>query len=325
MFYAEVVQTQNAPATSGAPSASAAQPDALPMGEIPINLGPANGSSLESDPLRSYLNGVPSPMGLVNHEMGLKEVRKRSTAQLLANVENPFWANSRNNMQRLQRDWGLFESFVFSEVGGEKVIWPPDIQSWTRFLIWARPKVTSYKRFQQCVHDICSVGMKLNNDLAKKTDPRKIFKARYRETMRMLAREYKVAVNQVEGISLSEAKDGTEFVGDRNSIKELCMAASFALGCISGRRAEALVHLRVRDIRFLVDRAFLSSGVEVFVPGVELKLPKEKFEDQQGPRSVYERYVGFENYELWMLRGCSRWLYEILVIRGAFVGQRDPI
>lgn len=208
--------------------------------------------------------------------------------------------------------------------------WPPAEEDWIAFLNDARAQVSSYKRFTGVVGTVCEVGSRYFYGAGRVApgaqgllDPRVIYSASHRRTMRLLRREYGSSMRQVAGITMQEALNAHLFI-DKNTIKGLAMGAAFYLGvCHGGRRPRTITAMRVSDAVFTAESVKVA-GRMVLVPAVELIFKEEKYDDIQGPRSGTETYRHMDDYLDYMHRGSAFWLYQLLVLRGAFI-DGDPI
>ena len=76
---------------------------------------------------------------------------------LQGHVEFLFLGNTEESSRMKTRDWTLHCKLVYNGKTPEvqEVQWPPSQDSWVRFLLEARPRVSSYKRFQGHVGNSC--------------------------------------------------------------------------------------------------------------------------------------------------------------------------
>ena len=99
----------------------------------------------------------------------------------------------------------------------------------------------------------------------------------------------------------------------------------FAFGGVSGgKRARSVSSIRLEHV-IVSTMEVKVDGVVIVVPSISIKLEDEKFMDVQGMRSVTEWLRGCEDYAQWGEFTYSYWVYDMLVVRGAFKDAYDPL
>lgn len=253
---------------------------------------------------------------------------------LQAHEKQLFSAATADRSYKTQHDWAMYCQFTYGSNVPElrAMQWPPKEDDWVAFLNDARSKVSSYNCFTGVIGTVCEVGTQHFYSQGRAEpgcqgllDPRIIDFAVHKRTMRRLPREYGSTMTQVAGITMAEARNAHCFV-DRNSVRGLAMGAAFHVGFVHGGRrprTSSLTAMQLRDVHFTAEHVQVA-GCMVMVPAVELVFQEEKCDDIQGPRSGTESYSHMSDYAEWMQRGSASWLYQFLVMRGAFV-QGDPV
>lgn len=154
-------------------------------------------------------------------------------------------------------------------------------------------------------------------------DPRRLYGQEHFKLLKMLKREYGGSLRHVKGIDMEEARNFGNFV-DKDSVRGLSQAASFAIGCLLGaRRPRTITSIRLRDCQMFADEVQVQ-GRSVLVPGIRIEYQDEKADDIQGARFQIDRHTHKSEYAGWHLRSPAFFLYRLLVLRGAFTVW-DPI
>ena len=178
--------------------------------------------------------------------------------------------------------------------------------------------------------NVCEVGTRyfgrlreLGASAPAMLDPRRLYHLEHHKMLKMLKREHGGGLRHVAGIDMEEARNFGNFV-DKNSVRGLSQAASFAMGCLlGGRRPRTLTSVRLRDCQMYADEVVVD-GQRVLVPGIRINFVDEKVDDIQGPRFQVDRHTHKSDYAGWHLRSPAFFLYRLLVVRGAFQ-EWDPI
>jgi hypothetical protein len=221
--------------------------------------------------------------------------------------------------------WASYVVHFHSEeiLAGEtqlEVYWPPSEEDWVEYLVEMREKTSSRVAFEQRVECVCSVGRNLD---ANGSDPSKLYKRSHQKTMQALLRHYGQCKGLVEHINMWEARNGPLYV-DHASLRGCQMAASWCLGCTTGRRPRTLVEVRLRNVTLTVE-AVTWEGQRMLVPAMRIEYLDEKFMDVGGPRATNEHYYGKDSdYGTIYLNGAAYWVYRMLAMRGAFECM-DPL
>ena len=208
--------------------------------------------------------------------------------------------------------------------------WPPPLEVWRQFLVDDRPQVSSHERLVRWAGNVCEVGTRYFGQVRRlgalasaQLDPRKLYYLEHHKLLKMLKREYGGGLPHVVGIDMEEALNFGHFV-DKNSVRGLSQAASFAIGCLLGARwPRTITSVRLRDCRMYADEVQVS-GSKVLVPGICITFEDEKVDDIQGAQSQVDRHTHKPEYAAWHLRSPAFFLYRLLVLRGAFKAW-DPI
>lgn len=224
--------------------------------------------------------------------------------------------------------WMMFCRIVY---GGKipklsDITWPVPKSDWEDFLCQARPKVSSFKRFQCVVGNVCELGNRYFSNLYSKElrfiDPRVLYEANHRKCMRTLPREYGMGVKQIAPITMNEARNACEFA-DPFSIRGITICAAFTMGCLmGGRRPRTLTSVRLQDVTLRAHSVMLG-GESCLVPKLHVIFTDEKFDDIQGPRESVD-VPHFDDYETVFKTSPAFWVYRLLVLRGCFE-EHDPI
>ena len=138
----------------------------------------------------------------------------------------------------------------------EAVQWPPSAECWVRFLLEARARVSSYKRFQGVVGNVCEVANRFWSKrlgvLTETVDPRVLYSAVHSRSMHSIKREHGMGVKQVAAVTMDEARNTTHF-GDAESVRGVAMCAAYTIGTLmGGRRPRSLTANRLRDLKLFV-------------------------------------------------------------------------
>ena len=108
---------------------------------------------------------------------------------LQAHVQSLFAGNTEESTRMKLGDWTLYCKLMYKgripEV--KEIQWPPNHESWVSFLLQARVQVSSYKRFQGVVGNICEVANRFWSQelgvLKESVDPRVLYSAIHSRTM----------------------------------------------------------------------------------------------------------------------------------------------
>lgn len=245
-------------------------------------------------------------------------------------IHGKFAANTRVGVQNKMHDWRLFLSALDCPGNAETVCWPPEEAAWLDFLHLARAAVSSYKRFRCVVGNVCEVGCAFAAQRTGKPpcqfDPRLRYAAVHRRALQNLKRQYGMGVRQVKGITMSEARNMFRFI-DPSSIKDVSRMAAFSMGVtLGGRRSRTLTSIRIAHLAFTAEEVSLGDAQKrVLAPCVVITFHDEKVMDEAGPRMSGERCWGWHEADAtWLQRGCSYWLYRLMVLRGMFT-KKDPL
>jgi len=123
--------------------------------------------------------------------------RKGPTAdRLLRHVDTLFQGNTEEGSRMTLGDWTLYSNIVH---GGQlpeihDIQWPRTCDDWKVFLVHARERTASYKRFQGMVGNVCEVVVRYwykQKGVAKDTlDPRIMYGAERYRVMHTIKREH---------------------------------------------------------------------------------------------------------------------------------------
>ena len=157
-------------------------------------------------------------------------------------------------------DWTLYCKVMYkgSIPEFQEVQWPPSGGCWLRFLLQARVLVSSYKRFQGVVGNVCKVANRFwSQERAMRkedVDPRQLYNAEHLRAMHTIKREHGMGVKQVMAVTMDEARNATHHdFGDADSVRGVAMCAAFTMGTLmGGRRPRSLTAIRLRDLRLLI-------------------------------------------------------------------------
>ena len=154
-------------------------------------------------------------------------------------------------------DWTLYCRLMYkgSIPDIKDVMWPPSVECWVRFLLEARVRVSSYKRFQGVVGNVCEVAnrfwSKETGVLKDAVDPRCLSSAEHSRAMHTIKREHGMGVKQVMAITMDEARNATRF-GDADPVRGVAMCAAYTIGTVmGGRRPRTLTAIRLRDLKVI--------------------------------------------------------------------------
>ena len=256
-------------------------------GEEAGNGNTAEGVSAEEVMFKEVKEVIDSTHAVQADEILSKGGRQASALQ--SHVESLFMGNTEEGTRMKLGDWMLYCRVVHkgSIPKFQDVQWPPSAGNWLHFLFEARTLVSSYKRFQGVVGNVCEVA---NRFWSKKlglrkedVDPRQLYSAEHPRAMHTVKREHGMGVTQVAAVTMEEARNATHF-GDAESVRGVAMRAAFTIGSLmGGRRPRTLTAVRLRDVRLFVGSVMLD-GVRVCVPCVTITFREEKYDDIQGPR-----------------------------------------
>ena len=250
----------------------------------------------------------------------------RTAETLLAHLNLAITANTETGRDIKVADWLMYTQIVHNQaISVQDVTWPPSRDDWQKFVLAARPKVSSYDRFKKVVGNVKSIGIRYwsqqRNILSEQVDPTKLYEAVHSTTMRALKREYGMNVRQVSPITMHEARNATHFA-DVDSLRGVAACAAFTLGCLlGGRRPRTLTSIRLTDI-VLTANATVIEGKHVLVPHMSVTFTQEKFDDLSPRHCMDEPHQG--NYALIQWWSPAYWIYRLLVMRGVF-HTFDPI
>ena len=293
------------------------------LGALPTD----QSASLEGKMLQSLHDSVDHM--LINEAEVMLAGSSRDSAIMQKHIGDLFTTNTEEGTRTKVADWALFMSVVYkcNYPLMEDMQWPPDKDTWVRFLLEGRKRVFSYKRLLHVIGTVCNVAVRYwqakRSDIDRKhIDPRQKYALEHSRTLTLIGREYGVDCLQVEAITMVEARNAARFA-DVESVRGIAAIVAFTLGSLlGGRRARSLTAIRLRHVKLSVVSVFVA-GEKVAVPSVHVTFTDEKFADVRGPREGQdvpheEGYVD----KLWS--NCSYWLYRFLVIRGVFE-KFDPI
>ena len=255
----------------------------------------------------------------------------RTAATLKEHLEQLFATSTESASRQKQGDWLMYCKIVHPQLGNnlvplEQIAWPPSCDVWTRYLLAMRQQVSSYHRFRRVLGNVCEVAnrfwagklCKLLQDL----DPRRLYELQHQRTLCVIRREHGSSVQQVDPITMHEARNATHFA-DILSIKGVTKAAAFSMGALlGGRRPRTLTEIRWEDLELRVATAEVA-GQTIKVPSLKVTFTDEKFQDLQGPRQASD-VPHAEGYEQQFWSSPAFWVYRQLVMRGCF-GSFDPI
>ena len=252
----------------------------------------------------------------------------RLAASLQGHVESLFEGNTEESTRMKLGDWTLFCKVMYKRKIPEfqEVQWPPNSSCWLRFLFEARGAVSSYKRFQGVLGNVCEVADRFWSTrlgVSKESvDPRQLYSAEHLRAMHTIKRQFGMGVKQVMAVTMDEARNATHF-GDANSVRGVAMCAAFTIGTLmGGRRPRTLTAIRLRDLRLYVGCVTLE-GVSTCVPCIRIIFREEKYDDIQGPREGRDEPHP-TGYGETLYSSCAFWIYRLLVLRGLFFSF-DPI
>ena len=120
----------------------------------------------------------------------------QSAACLQTHVESRFLGTTEEVSRMKFGDWTLYCKLMYTGSIPEitDVVWPPASQCWVRFLFEARVRVSSYKRFQGVVGNVCEVADRFWSKelrvLKESVDPRVLYSAEHSRAMHTIKREH---------------------------------------------------------------------------------------------------------------------------------------
>lgn len=137
--------------------------------------------------------------------------------------------------------------------------------------------------------NVCDVGVRYFGHLRQLgaaatavVDPRRLYAQEHHKLLKLLKREHGGTLRHVKGIDMKEARNFGDFV-DRNSVRGLSQAVSFAIGCLMGaRRPRTITSIRLRDCQMYADEVQVERR-SVLVPGIRIEYQDEKVDDIQVP------------------------------------------
>ena len=234
----------------------------------------------------------------------------REARNLKGHISSLFKANTEEGTRMKQGDWYLYCRMMFGKgiPRFEDVRWPPERDAWLEFILDLRPQVSSYKRFQGVIGNVCEVANRYwsreRNEDAVAVDPHVLYRLEHCRAMNTVKREYGLGVRQVEAISMREALSACNFA-DAHSLQGMAAAASFAMGCLmGGRRPRTLTAIKLRDVEFTA-RVVEVHGVSTCAPGVVVTFKEEMYDDSQGPWSAHDHPDEHGAFEKDVLRSCA--------------------
>ena len=218
--------------------------------------------------------------------------RKGPTAdRLLRHVDTLFQGNTEEGSRMKLGDWALYCNVLH---GGQlpeiqDIQWPPTCEDWKFFLVHARERTASYKRFQGMVGNVCEVAVRYwykQKGVAKETlDPRIIYGAEHYRVMHTIKREHGMGLKQIALITMAEARNGTHHA-DHDCVRGVAACAAFCFGTLlGGRRPRTLTAVLLEDLQFTFGVVRLKQA-EVTVPCMQVRFRQEKYDCKQGPREV---------------------------------------
>lgn len=226
--------------------------------------------------------------------------------------------------KRLQNAWRIWLEFrACHAVPVDAAEWPPaNGNQWTTFLAWLRTRCKSYTSFCNTWSVLLTYASRAYPMAPR---PTVVHKADHGRALRLLLRQYGVGMNQVQGITMEEARNFHKFI-DPNSCIGLLHGTAFAVGCVTGRRGRTVTAIRLEDVEVFVVacNAKGRDGV-VRAPCVKLRFVDEKFMDVQGHRKSSELIEDMQEYSAWAKLTYSYWVYRLLAVRGAFKRGWDPL
>ncbi len=253
--------------------------------------------------------------------------RKGPTAdRLLRHVNTLFQGNTEEGSRMKLGDWTLYCNIVHGGLLPEiqDIQWPPTCDDWKFFLVNARERTASYKRFQGMVGNVCEVAVrywyKLKGVAKETLDPRIMYGAEHHRVMHTIKREHGMGLKQIAPITMHEARNGTHFA-DHDSVRGVAACAAFCFGTLlGGRRPRTLTAILLEDLELTVDVVLLQQ-TEVLVPCMRVRFRQEKYDCKQGPREVTDEphYTSKgTDYATTLWMSSAFWVYRLLVFRGCF-------
>ena len=317
-------------AGAGVDSTGGGNDDGTGAGEDGANAG-AGLPGMQSSPEANVFSAVEKVLDAAVPMMVLENVlskRNVDSARLLHHIACLFASNTESGTASKHADWSMFLTIVYDGRVPplEKVAWPPVVTDWLKFLVDARTRVSSYKRFQCVVGNVCVFANRYFSGklgvAVRDVDPRLVHEAEHGRAMGAIKREHGLAINQVAPVTMNEARNATHY-GDVYSVRGVTACAAFCLGVLcGGRRPRTLTSILLRDVTLRVGKVELDGEV-VKVPVMHVVFTQEKFDDFQGPRHAQDT-VYREQYRELMWSSMAFWVYRLLVMRGVLVGD-DPI
>lgn len=229
-------------------------------------------------------------------------------------------------------DWGRYVMFMHGPgaIDIADTTWPPSREQWMDFMSSARAQVASYKRFCTLIGNVCHVGVaywvrKQHVPDEAAVDPRKLYKSDTHTMKVMLRREFGVGVRQVMGVTMTEARNGPQFV-EKRSVLGCNMAVAWTIGTVlGGRRPRSVAAVQLKDLTLVACRACIG-GSNVMVPGIRsLVWREEKTFHYAGARESSDMYDGLSEPDETVLQmRPAYWIYRLLVLRGVFE-RLDPL
>ena len=202
----------------------------------------------------------------------------------------------------------------------QDVQWPPTLLQWKAYLRQARVRCSSYTAFRIAMGSVCMTANRFWSTVrcvpVNQVNPREIYQLEHQSCMCEIRRQHGLGVQQVEAITMEEARNGCHF-SDPESLRGLAANAAFSMGVLfGGRRPRSLTTVRLKDVMLTVAQSAVNGSL-MKVPSVEVVFREEKFDCLQGPRSCTDvpPCAGYDNV---MLSGCAFWIYRYLVYRAVF-------
>ena len=172
--------------------------------------GPGQGVSPEQIIVREVHEIIDSSHGV--EAIQFLDRGGKQAAFLRAHVDSLFKENTEEGSRMKLGDWTLYCRLVYSKSIPETkdVQWPASAECWVCFLLVARVHVSSHKRFQGVVGNVCEVADRFwSKVLCVRTevvDPRLLFSAEHSRTMYAIKREHGMGIKQVMAVAMDEAR-----------------------------------------------------------------------------------------------------------------------
>jgi hypothetical protein len=212
-------------------------------------------------------------------------------------------------------------------VDGVRVMWVPTLEMWLQFHHYVRCHTTSHKQYQHILNGVCHVGMDMmiahhasrgvSVRAASMYNPSVVYARCHSKMVGLLGREYGKETRETAFIDMVEARSAHRFA-DEDTVIGLMDAGLWNLSCTSGgRRGRTLASIQLRHMCVVVEKVVVN-GEDQLVPSMSFSFVDEKYMDARGPRTIRERFHGWQKFQENGPLSSSFYFYRLLCVRGAF-------